>query len=462
MKIIDFFKKDDQRATIYLIGQALTQILATVSVLIFGRILPAREYGIVAVYTTWSTFLTYFIGLQAHGTLGIAKVHKTDVYKEYCGIPYVLTLLTSAAMCGAALLGHRQIERLSDMSLWIVLFMIIHTTGLVCFHIQNSIYRLDMKAVSYVANNLLVNVASIGLSVVLVIIFKSERATGRILGLGIPYIVWGACFGAQALKRGISHKKELYQYCVRLSIPLIFHGISAQILSHSDTLMLASMCDETEAGIYSFCYSIASPLTGIWSAFNTAWQPDYLQNAKSKNGEWIREHSGNYLFTFTALVCGYILIGQDVLRILGAREYWKGAGIITLITIATYFQFLYSFPCNYEFFMGRTKMIAIGTVISAAVNVAINWMLIPAYGIYAAALSTIAAYGVLFLLHDFFARRLGSYHYRWSFYLKGIAPVAGCAFVSYLCAEQVLLRWGIGVMVVAMLAARLWKKKALL
>ena len=462
MKIIDFFKKDDQRATIYLIGQALTQILATVSVLIFGRILPAREYGIVAVYTTWCTFLTYFIGLQARGTLGIAKVHKTDVYKEYCGIPYVLTFLTSVAACILALLGHRQVERLSGMSLGIVLFMIIHTTGLVCFNIQNSIYRLDMKAVSYVANNLLVNVAAIGLSVVLIVIFKGQRATGRILGLGIPYIIWGACFGFQALKRGISHRKELYRYCVRLSIPLVFHGISTQILSHSDTLMLASMCGETEAGIYAFGYSIASPLTGIWSAFNAAWQPDYLENAKNKNDEWLREHSDNYLFTFTALMCGYILIGQDVLRILGAREYWKGAGIITLITIAIYFQFLYSFPSNYEFFMGKTKMIAIGTVIAATINVAINWIFIPTYGIYAAALSTIVAYGMLFLLHDLFARKLGGYHYSWSFYLKGILPVACCALASYLWTEQAVLRWGMGVMVAVILGARLWKKKALL
>lgn len=463
MKAANILKKDDQRATVYLIGQIFVQLLSTISVFVFARLLSAEEYGVVAVYTTWSVFLSYFMGLQSHGTLGIAKVHKNEDYEQYCIIPYILTLITSVAALLLALGCLKTVNRLSGVSGPIIIFMIFHTAGTTFFNIQNSIYRMDMKAVSYVVNNVLVNCAAILLSIVLILGFSQDRETGRILGMGIPYILFGTFFCFKAVvKRKVYFDKDLYSFCIKLSIPLVFHSISAQILSHSDTLMLAHMRNDAETGIYSFCYSVATPLTGIWSAFDAAWQPDYLEKMKKGDKEWLKKHSNNYLFNFTVLMCGYLLVCQEILKIMGSEEYWAGSSIVPLIVIVPYLQFLYAFPSSYEFYIGKTKMVAIGTGIAAIINIFINWLFIPQFGMYATTVSTVIAYLVLFLLHDVFARKIGAYCYNWSFYFKGIIPVAICIAATYVFSDYVLVRWGIGSIAAIILGVHVLKTKTLL
>lgn len=463
MKIIDILRREDQKATIYLGGQILVQILSTVSVFIFARLLTTEEYGVVAVYTTCSTFLSYFIGIQSSGTIGIAKVQKSDKYEEFCVIPYILTFITTIFFLLAALLGLKTINRLLGFSGFTVIFMLLHTAGITFFGIQNSIYRMDMKAVNYVSNNLSVNLAGIVLSIALIIGFGDSRDIGRILGVGIPYILFGFFFFYNTLKKNkFIFDKELYGFCIKLSVPLVLHGISAQVLSHSDILMLRGMHGDVEAGIYSFCYSIAGPLVGVWAAFNSAWQPDYLMKKKEGNEKWLEEHSNNYLFNFTLLMCGYLLVCPEILKIMGSEGYWIGEEIIPLVVVASYLQFLYSFPVSYEFFMGKTKMIAIGTGAAAVVNIMINLFFVPQFGMFAAAASTVTAYLVLFLLHDIFARRLGGYHYSWVFYLKGMIPVIMCVMLAYLLKDYAVIRWGIGFLIAIILGRHLLKMKALL
>lgn len=463
MKVIDILRREEQKATIYLGGQILVQALSAASVFIFTRLLTTEEYGVVAVYTTCSTFLSYFIGIQSHGTIGIAKVHKSDKYEKYCVIPYILTLITTIFFFVMALFCLNIIDRLLGLSGPIVIFMFLHTAGITFFSIQNSIYRMDMKAVNYVSNNLSVNLLAIILSIVLIIGLNRGRDTGRILGLGIPYILFGVFFFYKAIKKiGLFFDKELYGFCVKLSVPLVLHGISSQVLSHSDILMLGNMRGEVEAGIYSFCYSVAGPLVGIWSAFNAAWQPDYMLKKKEGNEKWLKKHSNNYLFNFTMLMCGYLLVCREILKIMGSEDYWIGEGIIPLIVVASYLQFLYSFPCNYEFFKGKTKMIAIGTGVAAVINIVINLFFVPQFGILATAASTVIAYLVLFLMHDIFARRLGDYDFSWGFYLKGMIPVIMCVILTYVLKDYAAVRWGIGIIIAIILGRHLLKTKTLL
>lgn len=183
---------------------------------------------------------------------------------------------------------------------------------------------------------------------------------------------------------------------------------------------------------------------------------------KEGNEKWLKEHSNNYLFNFTLLMCGYLLVCREILKIMGSENYWIGEEIIPLIVVASYLQFLYSFPSSYEFFKGETKMIAIGTGVAAVVNIMINLSFVPQFGMLAAAVSTVIAYLVLFLMHDIFARRLGGYHYSWGFYLKGVIPVIMCVILTYLLKEYIVVRWGIGIIIAIILGKHLLKTKTLL
>lgn len=156
------------------------------------------------------------------------------------------------------------------------------------------------------------------------------------------------------------------------------------------------------------------------------------------------EHSNNYIFLFTCLTCGYLLVSKEALKILGAKGYWDGIDILPFVIVGLFFEFLYTFPVNYEMYCKKMKIISIGSTIVALVNIGLNFLLIPRYGMLGAAIATLIAYIGLFIIHDIIVRKIGGYHYKWSFYLKGIIPVIGCSALTYLLTDYMPVRWGIG------------------
>lgn len=145
-----------------------------------------------------------------------------------------------------------------------------------------------------------------------------------------------------------------------------------------------------------------------------------------------------------------------------AKEYWEGIAFIPLIIVNCYFIFLYSFPANFEIVNKKTKGLSTITVFGAMANIALNYFMIPRFGMTGAALATLAVQILIFIAHDILARHyIGQYHFKWSFYLCGIIPVfIGCAG-SYLFMDHIGIRWGLAVVIGLLALHKLIKDKSL-
>ena len=123
-------------------------------------------------------------------------------------------------------------------------------------------------------------------------------------------------------------------------------------------------------------------------------------------------------------------------------SYWSGIKIIPFIALAYYFNFLYSFPANYEFFCEKTVFISIGTLCAAIINIVLNFLLIPSYGILGAAIATLIGYVFSFLFHDIIARFIvKNFEYSFMFYLKGLLPLLMVIVFYYFTIDLWLVRW---------------------
>ena len=466
--IRNFVKKIDKgqssRVVIYMLSQIVLQGIAVIAMPLFTRLLTTDQYGRVSVFSTWSSILALIIGLRVDATVSVAKVHYGEkAFKKFCTNAYFIVFSTGTAVLLFAALCLKPLSSLIRMSPAIVLFLVIYAFGTVCTKVQSCIYLITKKAVKDIILSICLSFFACLISVVLILLMKGNEDEGRILGMGLPYVIIGSVFCIFYMRNiGKNFDKAMLHYIVSLSTPMIFHGLSALILSQSDRLMIAEMIGDDQAGIYSFCYSVATPLTAIWSALGSAWKPDYYDNLMEGNKEWLKEHSDNYLFLFTSLSCGYLLIAEETLKFLGTKEYWSGIPILPLIVLGCYFQFLYSFPVNYEMYLKQTKVIGIASTVSALLNIGLNIWLIPKYGMLGAAIATLTGYLFLFLIHDFFVRRMEGYHYKWWFYIKGLIPVIGCSVLTYILTDYMPIRWGIGAVIGIILILRIKKRRTLL
>jgi O-antigen/teichoic acid export membrane protein len=159
---------------------------------------------------------------------------------------------------------------------------------------------------------------------------------------------------------------------------------------------------------------------------------------------------------------GFILMVPEVYRIMAPKEYWPGISLIPLIILACYFNFLYSFPANYEFYNGKAKLISVGTICAAIINIVCNLLLIPVYAGAGAAIATLISYIFLFIFHEIIARFIiKNYDYHFIIYIKWLLPVIAASVIFYAAWDFWYVRWGIGAVLGVYLLMRIIKYKAI-
>lgn len=209
------------------------------------------------------------------------------------------------------------------------------------------------------------------------------------------------------------------------------------------------MTTNAMVGIYSLAASFGGILVAIWSALNNCWCPFLFEYLRTNQYQKIVNHGKNYLELYTILTIGFMLLAPEVFHVFAATEYWGGTDLIPVFAYNAYFGFLYAFPVNYQFYLKKTKLIAVGTVVAGICNIIMNWFFIQWWHISGAALATMFSSVLLFLFHHFIVIKTCKLEY--PFHLKMLAPYAFVVLVIFTIVMTNIfswpIRWGIGVLI---------------
>ena len=465
--MINIFSKNKSISRVVIFNVCGSFILRGISLFstpIFTRLLTPADYGIVAVYMAWLSIFSLFIGLQSHGSIANAKI-KYDKFQinAYFSSVMTLAMLSFFFVLLICVLLNRYIAELLEIENKLLIILIIHSFSsfIVSFY---TVKWMQFKEVEKnILFSLIISISTILLSALLVSYSNKNKYLGKIYGSAIPQVISAVVFLFLLYKKGrCFYNKHYWKYCLNLTLPLILHGAAGMILSQSDRIMLKKIIGEEAVGIYSVGYSLALVIDLIWGAFNTSWLPYYYEDKKQKKITAILDRSNNYLFVFSSLTMGFILLAPEVFKLLAPAVYWNGIKIIPFIALAYYFNFLYSFPANHEFFNEKTIFISIGTLCAAVINIIFNFLLIPSYGIVGASIATLIGYIFSFMLHDVIARFIvKDFEYRFVFYVKGIVPILCITALYYATLKIWFLRWGIGGFIGVYLIIRIIRKRSL-
>jgi len=145
------------------------------------------------------------------------------------------------------------------------------------------------------------------------------------------------------------------------------------------------------------------------------------------------------------IMLSILMVGPEVLKILAPIEYWEGIKLIPPIIFASFLIFLYSISVDLEYYYKSTRIIALNTLIAAVVNIVLNFIFIPKYGMFAAAYTTVIAYFIMFVIHYISARKLDDSLFPLRIYLLPLTFMVIGVIFSYLTIDYSLMRWGITV-----------------
>lgn len=401
-KLKKFLDDDDnsvaKAAVYYLICQLMVKGISFITTPIFTRLLTKGEYGEVSNFFAWQAMLLPLVTLDLRVTINKSRY---DYEKE--NDSYLASILLTSNIITLLVLLIIELNQaffvdVFSMSMFYIRIMFLYIIFQTAFDYQQIQYNIFHKYKRYVFYTVLSTVASVLLAVGLVLLVENRMA-GRILGAVIPAVIVDAIIYISILKRAKKLRFEYVRYAVLMAVPLIPSALSSTILSTSDRAMITNMCGGEQTALYSVAYSVSAIAGILWTALNQAWSPWLYDKFKAEKFNEVKRFSNKFSLLYAVLIIGIMLIAPEIVLVMGGKAYMSTIAVMPPVILAMVCQFFYAFYFNTEYFYGETYIISIGTAIAAALNLGLNYLLIPKYGYIAAAYTTLAGYAAMYLYH---------------------------------------------------------------
>lgn len=388
---------------IYALAGLAQRGLAFVLLPVYTRFLDPSQYGTLELLTAFTAFA--FAVLMMGLPSAVNKVYHRDTVTEdqqhrvtstalLLGIPVmvfgVLLLSLASREISRILIGD---EGAADLVKLAVAGGALSSASAIAL----ASLRASERAAVYTA----LTVSQFGIAMVLNILFVVRYE------LGVHGVLWGNLI-SHALVFMASLVVVLSSSNLRpsrqLAIPLLRFGLllvpvmlCGWVIDLSDRYVLRLFSGLDEVAVYGVGYKIGMILqiAIVWP-FQLAWPAVAFSISKRE------DYRGTYARTltyFTAVLVfsatGLSLASRMGVPFLVGPGFEEAASIVPWIALAQIFNGLYFCMSPGVHVAGRTKIFLPLSVIAAALNLALNLVLVPAYGMFGAAWATVAAFFVL-------------------------------------------------------------------
>ena len=385
----------------------LQKAISMITMPIFTRLLPTEDYGLFTIYQSWYSIVSIFATLNLAGAVvnnGMIKYKekRAEFISSLQGLSTTVTI--AAFFCYVAFQSFWNNLFELPTSLILVMFAQLLFEPAYLFWMQRN--RFEFRYRNVVAVTLIVSVLSPVLGIIAVVASKN-KIFARVFSYAIVQIVVGLFFYILQVGRGKKFfDKEYWQFALAFNLPLIPHYLSQIVLGQADRIMIGNMVGNSQAAIYSVAYTVASMMTLLINAVNSSFIPSMYQNMDEKKYKDIEKSSFPLCLLIAVSVCGVMLIGPEIISILASKEYAEAVYCIPPVAASIFFTYLYTLFINVEFYFEKTQYSMIVSVLGAALNVFLNYLLIPKFGYVVAGYTTLVCYVLFAVGHGFLCSTL--------------------------------------------------------
>lgn len=391
----------------YTICNFLQKGISFIVVPIYVRLLTTAEYGEWSVFQSWRDILIIFASLNLYaGVYTKTLVDNKDDRDRYTSSMQGLGTVISLVMLVIYFLTHDWCNKQLGLTMPYMLLLFLYFIVYPAFSFWGTRQRVEYKYKPTVVVTAIVSILTPTVSIVL-IQFTNLRAKAMILGYLLVQCAVGLVFYIYQFWKGkCFYHKGYWEYAAKFNIPLIPHYLSLIVLGQSDRIMIQRFCGDSDAGIYSFAYQIASAMSMFLSAINGSRVPWSYEQLRDRVYSRLRTVSNALCVMIGVIALMAALLAPDIISILGTEEYKLATYVIPVVCLGVYFTFVYDLFCAVEFYYGETKYVMLASVAGALVNVILNAIYIPMYGFIAAAYTTLASYIFFMFMHFLFMHKV--------------------------------------------------------
>lgn len=425
---------------IYMIGQVLSKAISFILLPIYTKQLGTAGYGQLALADTVLDFISTFLILNIYsGYIRFYREYKSEERSKLKNTAINFALILAIFDLLFVIILGKPIARLIfsfDNSYKILLLIIIRSLLSQFFTLLICDYSLRYEAMITVTLNLIMLIMNLFLSIYFVVYRKQG-----IIGVYNGYIYSTAIVLIYLVLINLkNYKFEIDKKMLKNM--LIFGGgllpcnISGTILTLADRYFLAGYRNYSETGVYSIGYKFGMLIQPLFvDPFKSIFTPYKFQiwkdeDANSKFSNIFKK----YHFLGCLVIILIALYSRIIISIFTTQEYIDAYKIIILILFS---YFLYG---ENEFYnlgiqiKNKTYLTGIIMLLGGIINIILNIILIPKFGMYGAAIATLISYLSINIINSIFSAPLYKVKYDFKSTFINYLLVIFIYFIYYLLA----------------------------
>jgi len=451
-------KKYSKVSFYYLIGNVFNKGMSFLTVPIFTRLLTTHDYGFFSTYNSYVSIVAMILGFVLHMAIRAAFIDYREKIDDFVSTICFFTIVITINISTIIVIGYKLID--VNVSFAIIILCLLQGFSNAIIEDYSMYLMMKFKYKFRTLLMVLPNLLSVGLSVLVIFLLVNSDAKydlywGRIIPTAICYIVFCVIILFVVFKKSkVLLKKEYVIYGLKISAPLILHGLSLNILSQSDRIMITMFDSTSNTGIYSLVYNFSMLATVLTTSLDGVWIPWFTEKFQKRKFDDINKVAVNYVSLMTFAMIILLLVSPEILKLFATKSYWEGIAIIPPLVLSNYIIFVYSLYVNIEHYHKKTVFITSCTLVAAISNIALNLIFIPIYGYMTAAFTTLFSYIVSCVLHMRYSKKLEKSLFPVRIFIPAILTLLVAVFIFYFFMELPIVRWALMIVLIIFIIIR--------
>lgn len=382
-----------------LIGQFAIKALSFCFSVFVVRRLGGESYG---QYTTVLAYVNIFaifsdLGLAAYALREIAKDKEktSSIFSNVVALRLILSFLAVAMTTGSAILSGRSPE--------LVLSIFVYSCGLFLYAVQGPLdvllmarERLDYSAVFSVVNQF------VFVSIGTVVLLKGYGIIGLVVA-SLCGVLAMASLSFVVIRRRLGGLQwqvdpRTWPRLVKAALPFGIIGFTLGLSYKVDTVLLQYFQGDAVTGWYNAAYNLIFMLTTVSHAVNIALYPSMVRQHAINPGKMgqIYNRALKYMFVLSLPVAaGTTVIGDKIVLLLYSEEFSATILPLRVLIWVLPLMFLSELLGNIVVVHNQEHKVARSIGVSTTVNLILNLIFIPRFGLKAASVITVLTEAIL-------------------------------------------------------------------
>jgi len=421
----------------YTAGSLLQKIILLLLLPVFTHFLIPQEY---AVYTNLVVFISfasllYFLGFQ-QALFSYFYQEKTPEY-HFTLISSIFIVITAfGIVLSLIIIGFRvelsqimlRTKEVDHIMVWVSVILFFE----VIYGMVLSVLNMMELSKQYILVGNFKHILLLILLVGAAIVSKFSLDTIFILmtiSSGLAALVAVAVMGSimQKFAQQIDQRKifstPIVKKMLAFGLIMIPGTFAMLILKVSDRYMLTYLSARSlyDVGIYAIGYRVGMIITFLNSIVSLVYFPYAMRVADVSRAKESFKKVFNVYVIFGGLLGFFvILFSPEIFKIFINKSYHEAVKVVFFGVISNYLYGIFNI-INLSFYVRkRAGNIALAVGLGAILNIVLNFMLIPKYGIYGAGVASIFAFGLIVVFNFIIAEKTYTVGYN---FLSVIIPV---------------------------------------